>query len=367
MTTRMTRKDLSPVGDHFMVGLRPSVALDERDRALLEDLRPAGVVLFKSNFRHGAPYQEWLEAHARLIEDVRRAVAREHLFIAIDHEGGRVCRTPPPITRFSYAARWADRAAEVGRAMGRELASLGINLSFAPVLDIHSNPANPVIGLRAFGSTSEVVTRAALDFMWSLQDQGVLACGKHFPGHGDTSQDSHRELPVLKQDLEALYARELRPFAAAIGAGISMLMTSHMLLPNVDATDPVTLSPHFNQWLLRDKLRFSGVIVSDDIGMRAVSELFGDPQAAVRLLKAGADMLMVCSHFTDTERCRGFAEALLAACRAEEIPDIAASRARIQRLLARTVEHPVSALPAQVFEEHRRAGPLFSAETAEVI
>jgi beta-N-acetylhexosaminidase len=362
----MAREDLSSVGDHFLVGLRPSVALDERDRALLEDLRPAGVVLFKSNFLHGVPYEQWLHTHGELIEAVRRAVGREHLFIAIDHEGGRVCRTPAPITRFSYAARWAEQAAAVGRAMGRELASLGINLSFAPVLDIHSNPANPVIGLRAFGTTSEVVSRAALAFMNALQAEGVLACGKHFPGHGDTSQDSHRELPVLNQDLGALRAREIKPFAAAIQGGISMLMTSHILLPSIDAADPVTLSARFNQQLLRDELGFTGVIVSDDIGMHAVSALFGDPAAAVRLLNAGADMIMVCSHFTDTERCRGFARAMIRAAQAGELASTDASRARIHGLLERAAQHPVKPLPEQVFEEHQRAGPLFSAETVEV-
>jgi len=363
----MARADLSSVGDHFLVGLRPYVALDERDRALLEDLRPAGVVLFKSNFLHGAPYEEWLQAHARLIDDVRRAVARERLLIAIDHEGGRVCRTPAPITRFGYAEQWAEQAAAVGHAMGRELASLGINLSFAPVLDIHSNPANPVIGRRAFGTTSELVSRAALDFMNALQSEGVLACGKHFPGHGDTDQDSHHELPVLKQDLAALHARELQPFVAAIRGGISMLMTSHILLPSIDAQAPVTLSERFNRGLLRDELGFTGVIVSDDIGMQAASELFRDPRAAVQLLKAGADMIMVCSHWTDTERCRGFAAALRDAYRHDEIAGAAASRARIAGLLARAAQHAVTALPAQVFEQSRRAGPLFAAQTAEVI
>jgi beta-N-acetylhexosaminidase len=363
----MTSKDISSVGDHFLVGLRPSVALDEHDRALLRDLRPAGVVLFKSNFLHGVPYEQWLEAHTRLIEDVRCAVGRERLLIAIDHEGGRVCRTPAPITRFSYAARWAGEASAVGRAMGRELASLGINLSFAPVLDIHSNPLNPVIGLRAFGTTSEVVSQAALDYLRALQSQGVIACGKHFPGHGDTAQDSHRELPVLRQDLEALRGRELQPFLAAIRAGISMLMTSHILLPQVDAQEPVTLSARFNQQLLRDELGFAGVIVSDDIGMHAMSERFRDPTAAVRFVKAGADIITVCSFFTDTDRCRELAEALLGAYGSGEITPECPSRARIQALLARAAQHPVIALPPQVFEEHQRAAALFAAETAEVI
>src|SRR5438105_4292679 len=115
---------LSAVGDHFLVGLRPAPELDPLDRKLLEDLQPAAVILYKSNFRHGMPYADWLLSHRRLIADIREAVGRERLFIGIDHEGGRVCRTPAPITRFSDAADWADRAAEVGKAMGEELASL---------------------------------------------------------------------------------------------------------------------------------------------------------------------------------------------------------------------------------------------------
>jgi len=361
--------DIGAVGEHFLIGLRPSPTLDARDRALLEDLRPAGVVLFKSNFRHDLPYVDWLPIHARLLEEVRAAIGRERILIAIDHEGGRVCRTPPPLTRFSYAAHWAARAADVGRAMGIELASLGINLSFAPVLDVHSNAANPVIGLRAFGETPERVIEAALPFMRALQGEGVLACGKHFPGHGDTDRDSHLELPVLKQDLAALGARELKPFEAAIHAGIPMLMTAHILLPAIDAQQPATLSERINRQLLREQLGFRGVIVSDDIGMQAVSRRFEDPAAAVQLLAAGADMLMVCAHWTDTERARGLARALLAAERAGvlEPQALEQSRRRIRALLARARQGAVAALPDAVFQSHRRAGALFAAETAEVI
>src|ERR1700761_3493267 len=154
----MNPPDISAAGDHFLIGLRPTSQLHERDRALLADLRPAGVVIFKSNFLHDAPYERWLEVYSRLIADVRATIGRDRIFVGIDHEGGRVCRTPAPITRFSYAARWAPHAAEVGRVMGVELASLGVNLNFAPVLDIHSNPDNPVIGARALGTTSEQVT-----------------------------------------------------------------------------------------------------------------------------------------------------------------------------------------------------------------
>ena len=365
----MSQPDISLVGDHFLIGLRPSVQLHERDRALLADLRPAGVILFKSNFQHDQPYERWLETHHNLIADVRATIGRDRIFIGIDHEGGRVCRTPAPITRFSYAARWAEQSAAVGHAMGVELASLGVNLNFAPVLDIHSNPANPVIGARSFGSTSGQVTAAALAFMTAMQAQKVLACGKHFPGHGDTDTDSHRELPVLTRDLDGLRARELEPFQAAIAAGIPMIMTSHLLLPNLDSIEPVTLSRKFGQDILRGELGFNGVVVSDDIGMHAVSRMFDDPTAAVRLLLAGTDLMMVCAYFTDTDRCRGFAEAMISAQQQGIISAAAAadSRERVRSLLQRAAQNPVTSLPADVFERHRAAGALFAAETAEVI
>jgi beta-N-acetylhexosaminidase len=360
---------ISAVGQHFFIGLRPAPVLSAEDRALLADLRPAGVILFKSNFIHDQPYEVWLASHAQLITDVRAAVARDKLIIAIDHEGGRVCRTPPPITRFSYAAHWAARASAVGEAMGRELASLGVNVSFAPVLDIHSNPSNPVIGLRAFGTTVEQVSEAALAYMAALQKQGVLACGKHFPGHGDTDTDSHHALPVLHQDLAALRSRELKPFLAAIRAHIPMIMSGHILLPAVDAVEPATLSHRFIQETLRDEMKFDGVVVSDDIGMHAVSKMFEQPGTMGRLLRSGTDIVMVCAHWTDTERSRTLARSLLDEVESGAIPAavMARSRARIEALLAGSASHAVTALSAGTFAAHRNAGALFDAATVEVV
>jgi beta-N-acetylhexosaminidase len=365
----MAKIDISLAGEHFLIGLRPTAELHERDRALLADLRPAGVVLFKSNFLHDQPYERWLEVYGRLLAEVRSILGRDRIFVGIDHEGGRVCRTPAPITRFSYAARWAAQAGAVGHAMGVELASLGVNLNFAPVLDIHSNPANPVIGPRALGTTSEQVTAAALAFMRGLQAENVLACGKHFPGHGDTATDSHLELPVLNQDLADLRSRELKPFRAAIEARIPMLMTSHLLLPRIDPREPVTLSRRFGHEVLRGELGFKGVVVSDDIGMKAVSRMFDDPAAAARLLLAGTDLMMVCSYGTDTDRCRGFAEAMITAQREGVIPEevAAQSRERVRSLLQRAPQNEVRLLAADVFERHRAVAPLFGSETAEVI
>ena len=363
----MAKSDISAVGEHFILGLRPTVTLHPLDRALLADLRPAGIVLFKSNFLHDQPYGVWAEAYRQLIAAVRAAVGRDRLLIGIDHEGGRVCRTPPPITRFAYAAKWTAQAEAVGRTMGSELASLGVNLDFAPVLDIHSNPNNPVIGLRSFGTTAEAVSKAALTFMTALQAQGVLACGKHFPGHGDTDKDSHHELPVSRRDLDGLRQRELKPFAAAIQAGVPMIMTSHVMLPEIDPEAPATMSRRLIHDLLRVELGFKGVIVSDDVGMHAVSRLFEEPSATARLFGAGSDLMMVCAHWTDTERVREFAAALMSALREGRLAADwdAQSRRRIRDLLARAPQNPVAPLSEDLLASHRTAGPLFQAETVE--
>jgi beta-N-acetylhexosaminidase len=365
----MLDADLSSVGDHFIIGLRPGVTLDERDDALLRDLRPAGVILYKSNFVHDAPYDQWLESHARLIDAIRRAAGRDRLFIAIDHEGGRVCRTPAPITRFSYAARWAGTAAAVGDAMGSELSSLGINLSFSPVLDIDSNPANPVIGERAFGRTPEQVIAAALPFIAAMERRGVRACGKHFPGHGDTKVDSHSELPVLALSLKELENRELKPFIAAVRAGIEMIMTSHIVFTAIDGASPATLSRSVTHDLLRSTCGFDGVIVSDDVGMHAMDGFLDKPEAIARFMTAGNDMMMICSHWTDTERARGFARALIEGEKAGLVERdlLAASRERIRSMLSRTPQHKVQRLKDSDFAMHREAGALFSEATVEVV
>jgi beta-N-acetylhexosaminidase len=365
----MLREKIDAVGNHFLIGLKPSPVLDDHDRALLSDLRPAGVILFKGNFRHDLPYKTWLESHARLIADIREATGRARMFIAIDHEGGRVCRTPLPITRFAYAARWARQAARVGRAMGQELASLGINLNFAPVLDIHTNPKNPVIGERAFGQTADSVIAAALPFMEAMQAEKVIACGKHFPGHGDTSIDSHLGLPSLTLGLDALRGRELKPFAAAIAAGLCMIMTSHIIYPAIDPDLPVTLSRRFLTGILREELGFAGVAVSDDIGMGAMKGLFDSPDAAARLIESGCDMVTVCAHFTDTGRARDFAQAILAAAEDGRLDPglLARSRGRIENLLARAPTNEVELLPESVFRAHANAAALHDAATVEVV
>ncbi|MGA7384959.1 MAG: glycoside hydrolase family 3 N-terminal domain-containing protein, partial [Methylocella sp.] len=217
--------------------------------------------------------------------------------------------------------------------------------------------------------TADSVIAAALPFMQAIEAEKIIACGKHFPGHGDTSIDSHLGLPSQTPGLDALRARELKPFAAAIGARLSMILLAHMLYPAVDPAAPVALSHRFATNILREELGFAGVAVSDDIGMGAMKGLFDSPDSAVRLIESGCDMVMVCAHFTGTGRARGFAQAIIAAAEEGRLdPNILArSRERVENLLARVPSNEVEFLPESVFRAHANAAPLYDAATVEVV
>ncbi len=284
------------IGRLFTVGI-PSGTLDAQTRQRLEGLHVGGVILFRRNV--GTP-----EEVAALTRSLH-GLPSEPL-VAIDHEGGRVQRLREPFTRFPTAAAIGARgdvslAFEIGQAMAEELAGVGIDVNFAPVLDVHSNPGNPVIGDRAFGTEPAAVAAMAISLMHGLLAGGVIPCGKHFPGHGDTNADSHLELPVVRRSRAQLDQTELAPFRAAIGAGIPMLMTAHVLYPALDATHPATLSSRILSDLLRAELGFGGVIVSDDLEMRAIADHSDIGAAAVATLCAGADMLLVCEHLEKVE------------------------------------------------------------------
>lgn len=347
-------------GHHFVLGLQPSPTLTEHDRRLLDALRPAGVILFRENFLHGSHYEEWLEALGRLLAEVRSCVARERLIVAIDHEGGRVQRPPAPITHFAYAAEWAERSAEVGCAMGVELRSLGVNVNFAPVLDVDSNQANPVIGPRSFGPEPEAVARAGVAFLEGLQSAGVAGCPKHFPGHGDTQVDSHFGLPVVEHGPELLSLRELVPFRAAIEAGARLVMTAHILFPKLDPAVPATLSRRVVAGLLRQELGFEGLAVTDDIGMQAVSAEFERPAATGLLLNAGIDLIAICAYGMDTARAKRMAGYIEAGRSSGVIGSgvLEASEARIELFLGSLPQYEVVRLGPELFTRHASLAPL---------
>jgi beta-N-acetylhexosaminidase len=346
--------DLAMVGRHFLIGLQKTVSLTEHDKRLLSALRPAGIILYGDNFKRGVPYEEWLSSLRELIECARACVERETLLITIDHEGGAVFRPPPPITNFGPAAKWAHNSGGVGAAMGVELQSLGINLNYAPVVDIHTNPANPVIGNRAFGATAEIVTESARDFLVAQEREGVIGCPKHFPGHGDTSVDSHYNLPVVHRSLDELRQRELLPFAAMVQAGAKIIMSAHILYPAIDVERPATLSRLLLNDVLREELGFKGVITTDDIGMGAVSTLFGKPGTAANAIQAGCDLIMISAHWTDTSRTIGLAQDLLDSLLNGTLsPKVfEAAQNRIDAFLKIAPVHVVESLPGSIFSNH---------------
>jgi beta-N-acetylhexosaminidase len=248
-----------------------------------------GIVLFADNVREPEQVSD--------LSDVLRG-ERPDLVVAIDEEGGDVTRLEAG-SGSSYPGNLAlgsvddvELTRAVAGAIAGELGAVGVTLNLAPVADVNSNPRNPVIGVRSFGSASELVARHVVAFVTGTQERGVAACAKHFPGHGDTGVDSHLELPVVDEDRDELVAGPLLPFRAAVEAGVAAIMTAHILAPALDSV-PATLSEPVVTGLLRGELGFDGAIVSDALEMKAISARFGIEEGAVRALAAGIDALCI--------------------------------------------------------------------------
>ena len=301
-------------------------------RARLDAGAVGATILFKRNLVYskvpGAVPPEVcdLDALVALNRELHRAAPDgTPALIAVDQEGGVVQRVrapgtswPPMMAHDGLPEPDDTRIAEqVGRAIGDELRAVGFDVDFAPVLDVHTNPDNPIIGDRAFGRDATSVARRALAFARGLDASGILACGKHFPGHGDTDTDSHLELPRVDQPWDRLERVELAPFRAAAAAKLPMLMTAHVVFAALDPTRPATLSPEVINGLLRERLGYQGVIVSDDLDMKAIAAHLGAGDAAIRAVRAGCDVLLLCRDarnqalaeealITEAERDSGF-------------------------------------------------------------
>jgi beta-N-acetylhexosaminidase len=277
----------------LLVGSLPGTTVTPEIRSLAREFQLGGVILFARNIE--APEQV-----AELAHDVQQLATEMPLWVSADQEGGRVARLKAPFTEWPPMAvlgRSGDTrlAARFARAMALELRAVGITLDYAPVLDIHTNPKNPVIGDRALAEDAEMVGRLGAAIIRGLQENGVAACGKHFPGHGDTSVDSHVALPLVEHPPDRIRRVECVPFRAAIAADVAFMMTAHVLVPALDETRPATLSPRIVRGMLREELGFGGVIVGDDLEMKAVAAQYTVPDAAVQAIAAGCDGLLICS------------------------------------------------------------------------
>lgn len=288
-----------------------------------------GVVLYPRNF-------ESVVGLITLTSEIREA-AGGPVLIGIDQEGGTRFSLPSPFTQWPSPAELGalgdlDAVRAVGEAIGRELAAAGINLDFAPMLDLHLNPASPVTQRRSYGVLPDHVAKMGVAFHLGLTSAGILSCAKHFPGHGDAAIDPHEDLPIFHGDAMRLTDMELVPFQAAIAAGVPAIMTAHILLPQIDAKYPASLSARILREELRDRMDFRGVIFADDLGMGAITRRYPLAESVITTFAAGTDVAMLCH---DLSRLPPAIDAATAALDSGQLPPETweAAGARIENLL----------------------------------
>ncbi len=272
--------------------------LTQIERQFLRDIQPGAVVMFGKNI-------ESPEQVTRLTNDYQQTIIDGGgipLLIAVDQEGGRIQHLQEGFTRFPLPMLWTatqntDLAYQVGEAMATEMRAVGVNMNLAPIADLNTNVDNPIIGTRSFGSEVELVNPILTHFIHGLQDNGVVATAKHFPGHGDTESDSHIELPVINHSLDRLRAVELLPFQSAVDANVGVTMVSHIWFTELDTEPiPASLSPRVINQLLRDEMSYDGVIMTDALDMDAIDTMYTAGGSAIQAILAGNDLIAIGAH-----------------------------------------------------------------------
>ena len=289
------------IGQMLMV-LDYSKEVDEELLDKLNTIKPGGFILFAENF-------ESYEQTKKLIEDIK-STSDIPMFISIDQEGGRVQRLKelsdaevtiiPPMYNLGLTND-VDLAYEVGQVVGEELRVFDINMNFAPVLDIYSNPENTVIGNRSFGTTSSLVSNMALSFAKGQESTGIISVYKHFPGHGDTLEDSHNTLPIITKTKEELMELELIPFIDAIENDADVIMVGHLAVPEItNDNTPASLSKEIVTGLLKEELGFDGLVITDALNMGALTKNYTEEEIYVNAINAGVDILLMADFDTET-------------------------------------------------------------------
>lgn len=302
------------LGQRLSVGFDGFTVPDEFAQ-LVREYKVGNVILFRRNIQSRDQLR-------RLCADLTELILRETglpPFIMLDEECGSVSRlahigTPTPSAMAIGATGDPSNAHAVGRMIGEELRAVGVNFNLAPVLDVNTNPLNPVIGIRSFGGAPEQVAAMGVAYARGLQEAGVIACGKHFPGHGDTAVDSHIGLPLVEKSADEVRRLELVSFRAAIAAGIDAIMSAHVIFPALEPDRvPSTVSRQVLTGLLREELGFKGLIISDGMEMRAVMDMFGIENASCRALNAGVDVALICHSAQQASDTMDYIECAVAA------------------------------------------------------
>ena len=280
------------IGQLIIAGFEGTI-LNEEVIDLIEEYKVGGFILFSRNI---IDENQVLE----LLNDIKKTNSTNQipLFLSIDEEGGKVSRLPKSYPRLPEAIVFGEMndielSYELGRILGERVKSLGFNMNYSPILDINSNPNNPVIGKRAFGSDIETVVSNGIQAMLGIMERDIISVVKHFPGHGDTALDSHINLPVVYKSKEELKSFELIPFIEAIENHVDAIMLAHILYPEIE-NYPATMSPKIINELLREELGFTGVIISDDMTMGAIMENYAIEECVLSFLKAGGDLALIC-------------------------------------------------------------------------
>jgi beta-N-acetylhexosaminidase len=341
------------LGELFIMGFN-GLELSEETSALISQAGIGGVILFSHNADTPAQIAE-------LTNEIKSCRNGSPVFISVDHEGGKIQRFRKGFTKIPEAAAIAAMnspklAFDISEIIAKELKAVGVNLNYCPVADITTNPKNPVIGNRAYGTSEEVVSKYVTAVIRGHLIHDVQVCVKHFPGHGDTAIDSHFALPSVDTPLEVLREREFKPFQKAFKARCGMVMTAHILNTKIDPKMPATLSKVFLQTLLRKELRYEKLIISDDLEMKAIADNYGAEEAPRLALEAGCDMLIYRSEaatrhayhslikalknetlrietvLSAAERVRAFKNENLTQCPAVSIPSVSEQLATIEHL-----------------------------------
>lgn len=290
------------IGQMVIVGI-DGLEADQNTLEMIEKYHVGGFIFFKRNIEDINQAQKLLNA----IKEVNKKENNIPLFLSIDEEGGKITRMPQDFRRLPTNERIglvndADLSHQVGRILGEELNIFGFNMDFAPVLDVNSNPQNPVIGERAFGADPTLVSKLGLATMKGLKEENIISVVKHFPGHGDTAVDSHIGLPKVEHDLKRLESFELEPFNKAIQNDVDGIMIAHILLPQIDQNHPATLSKTIITDILRDQMKYTGVVITDDMTMGAITKNYEIGEAAIQSIKAGSDIILVCHEYKNQIR-----------------------------------------------------------------
>lgn len=285
------------VGQMIIIGVE-GTTVNEQTQELIEQYHVGGIILYQHNILNKGQTLTFLNE----LKQLNSKLNNIPLWLSVDQEGGRVSRMPSeytklPANRTIGKVNNAEFSNKIGHILGRMLQSVGFNMDFAPVMDINTNPNNPVIGDRSFGANAEVVSKLGVQTMLGIQAENVAAVVKHFPGHGDTSVDSHLDLPVVQTSLQGLRTFEWLPFKAAIEQKVDAVMVAHILLPQIDPDHPASFSKIVITDYLRNELDYNGVVMTDDMTMGGIVNHYDLKDAAVQSIIAGSDVIMVAHEY----------------------------------------------------------------------